>query len=180
MRIRLLLPLLAVLGGISVAQDQNKDTNFNTGPQYLANFGSPMFLRPISTPSLSLGAATPAAPENSAQPATVAEAEPAPASPPSPDLFRVYYGGSVEGAAEASTEPNETVAGEIELSSAKIPSTLPSSIANVGVEEILDSHSLRERRYGMDLAESAAFWKTHTPHASRVYTNADVARLHGG
>jgi hypothetical protein len=30
------------------------------------------------------------------------------------------------------------------------------------------------------LGESASFWKSHKLHASRVYTNADVERLHGG
>lgn len=44
-----LLPLL-LLSAISFAQD----TNFSTGPQYLVTSSSPMFLRPISTPSLSL------------------------------------------------------------------------------------------------------------------------------
>ena len=43
---------LILLSGIGTALAQ--DTNFATGPQYLMNYGSPMFAHPISTPSLSL------------------------------------------------------------------------------------------------------------------------------
>ncbi|MGA8865698.1 MAG: hypothetical protein WB510_01950, partial [Candidatus Sulfotelmatobacter sp.] len=42
----LLLWLLAA--GVAAGQD----TNFATGPQYLMNYGSPIFLHPISTPSI--------------------------------------------------------------------------------------------------------------------------------
>lgn len=34
-----------------------QDTNFATGPQYLITTGSPMFARPISTPTLSFSLA---------------------------------------------------------------------------------------------------------------------------
>ena len=40
--------------------------------------------------------------------------------------------------------------------------------------------SLREQGYGVTLAEVAAQWRAHRPHASRRYTNRDVERLHGG
>ena len=53
---RALLPLLALVG-FSFAQD----TNFSAGPQYLVTTGSPMLLRPIVTPSLSLGETQPVA-----------------------------------------------------------------------------------------------------------------------
>ena len=40
--------------------------------------------------------------------------------------------------------------------------------------------ALRERGYGITLAEAAAYDKTRTRHATHVYTNADTNRLHGG
>jgi hypothetical protein len=179
MRFRRLLCLLPFFCGLCVAQnqdqdqnqDQNQSTNFSTGPQYLANFGSPLFLRPISTPSLSLGEAPPAPPESPSGPVAVVEVAPAP--PLVPDLFRVYYGGPEEIAPEVS-EP----VSEIEISSANVPSELPASIVNVGVVEVLDAGSLRERGYGIDLGDAAAFWKTHKRQVPRVYTNADVDGLH--
>ena len=51
-----LLCFLFALAGFSAAQD----SNFSVGPQYLTNYGSPMFLRPIATPTLSLGEGSPA------------------------------------------------------------------------------------------------------------------------
>jgi hypothetical protein len=172
-----LLLTLVVFCGICIAQ--NQDTNFSTGPQYLANFGSPMFLQPISTPSLSLGSAQVAVPEFPSETTAVAEAAPAPAPPQTSDLLHVYYGGPAESAQEVSGELTEANASEIEITSVGVPSTLPSSIVNVGVMEMLDSRSFGEHGYGMGLAESAAFWKAHKPRAPRVYTNADVDRLHG-
>jgi hypothetical protein len=168
MRFSRLLCLLPFLCGLCVAQ--NQDTNFSSGPQYLANFGSPMFLRPISTPSLSLGESSPAAPERPSEPVAVVEA--APAQSQAPNLQRVYYGGTEDSAPEVSAPVGE-------ISSANLPATLPASIVDIGVGEILDPQSLRERGYGLDLGETAAFWKTHKPQAPRVYTNVDVDRLHG-
>jgi hypothetical protein len=52
MRLSVILSLTA-LAGISSAQD----TNFLVGPQYLITTGSPRFLQPIATPSLSLSSA---------------------------------------------------------------------------------------------------------------------------
>ena len=49
---RLACCLLFALMGIGAAQD----TNFPAGPQYLITFDSPMFARPLATPSLSLNA----------------------------------------------------------------------------------------------------------------------------
>lgn len=69
---------------------------------------------------------------------------------------------------------------DIEVSSPKVPASLPASIVNVGVTEMLDPHALRARDYGMDVGEVAAYWKSHKLHASRVYTNADIERLHRG
>jgi hypothetical protein len=204
MRFRHLLCLLIVVSAISAVcvaqnqdQDQNqsqsKDTNFSSGPQYLANFGSPLFRQSIATPSLSLEPAATVA--NESQSATAAEPEPVPAPAEVPHQLRIFYGGPTQSAPDAAIEPVEAQQGEaeanqiktgetdssyMEISSATNPATLPASIFNDGVTEMLDTQSVHDRGYGMDLAESAAFFKTHKPHAARQYTNADVSRLHGG
>jgi hypothetical protein len=171
-RLLFFLFVVILLAGISLAQEQ-KDTNFDAGPQYLVTSGSSIFLRPIATPSLTLGSTLEAQPAN---PVTETSTEiPATALAQAPDLTRVYYGGPVEPAPEVS---------EIEISSARVPTALPesimqASIMDVGVGAIVDSQSLRERGYGMNLGEVAAFWKEHKLHAPRVYTNADITRLAG-
>ena len=43
--------LFLILTGVALAQE----TNFSSGPQYLITTNSPLLLRPISTPSLTLG-----------------------------------------------------------------------------------------------------------------------------
>lgn len=162
MRLASLFCLLVVLVGISAAQD----TNFSVGPQYLMNFGSPMFATPIATPSLSLEAPLPGIPklpeigpavENQSYVANSELRHEA-------DLFPVYYG----------YQPVSI----IEITSAGPPRELPASITDVGVIGMTDAQSLRERGYGVPVGDTASFWKTHKPHAPRVYTNADVQRLH--
>jgi len=162
MRLASLFYLLVVLAGISAAQD----TDFSVGPQYLVTSGSPLFARPIATPSLSLSAPLPGIPP-------LPEIGPAVENQPfvanselrhEPDLFPVYYG----------YRPVSVV----EITSAEPPRELPASITNVGVIGMTDAQSLRERGYGVPVGDTASFWKTHKPHAPRVYTNADVQRLH--
>lgn len=176
MRLSSLFCLLLALAGISAAQD----TNFSAGPQYLITSDSPLFLRPIATPSLSFEA-----PISSAAATSEAAAEaPVVSTPPpiqSAGLTRIYWG-----------EPkiSEVGSSEIEISSEEPARALPASIAtgsivtggivDVGVTAIVDVQSLREQGYGVTLGETASFWKTHAGHASRVYTNRDVERLHGG
>lgn len=163
MRLASLFCLLLALAGISIAQD----TNFPVGPQYLITSASPMFLHSIATPTLSLaaplaaisGLATEALPESSS---------PSAGPQTQPDLTRIYWGGP---------KVSEPVS-EIEINSAPPPRALPSSIVDVGVTGMTDAQSLRERGYGMPLGETASFWKAHKPHAPRVYTNADLQRLH--
>jgi hypothetical protein len=164
--IRLLLAAL-FLCGMSVAQD----SNFSTGPQYLTNFGSPLFLHSIETPSLSLEP-TVAAPAPEPQP----EEQPVPASIGTgiPDLSNIYYGPPPE------TPQVATQASEIELSSPSVAPPLPASFFEVGVIEITTPHSLSELGYGLGIADAASFWKGHKPAAPHVYTNADIQRLHGG
>jgi len=85
---RALLPLL-VLVGISFAQD----TNFSAGPQYLVTTGSPMLLRPLATPSLSLGEVQqPFAANVSATEAAAEQIAPSTASPSDSFLGGIYWG----------------------------------------------------------------------------------------
>ncbi len=162
MRLAGLLCLLIVLVGISAAQD----TNFAVGPQYLLTSGSPMFARPIATPSLSLEAPMPGIPslpeigpavDNQSYAANSALRHEA-------DLFPIYYG--------------YRSISVVEITSAEPPRELPASITDVGVTGMTDAQSLRERGYGVPVGDAASFWKTHKPHAPHVYTNADVQRLH--
>jgi len=178
MRPACLFCLLIALAGISAAQDTNQDTNqatnhdanhdtsFSTGPQYLVTSGySPLFNRPIATPSVSLAAPLPGIQSLPAiEP--VVENQPFVANSDvtrQADLFPVYYGAPVTSV--------------VEITSAEPPRSLPASIVDSGVTGVTDAQSLRERGYGVPLGDTAAFWKAHKPRAPRIYTNADVQRL---
>jgi hypothetical protein len=165
MRFRCLLFSLSVLCGVSFAQD----TNFSTGPQYLMNYGSPLFLHSIETPSLSL---QPSLTPVTTEPPAEAQPVPAPIGSEVPNLFSVYYGPPPETLSEASASS------EIEISSPNTPVKLPASFFDVGVIETTSPQSLRGLGYGMEVGEAAAFWKAHKPGASRTFTNADIERLH--
>jgi len=155
--------LLFVLAGISAAQDMN----FAVGPQYLMTSGSPMFARPIATPTLSLDAPLPSMPSLPEVGPPVAD-QPFVPNPEirGPDLLPIYYGYAMPSF--------------VELSSTEAASEVPQSIIDAGVVGMTNVQALRERGYGVSLGESASFWKSHKLHASRLYTNADVERLHGG
>lgn len=169
MRLATLFCLLLALAGISAAQD----TNFPVGPQYLVTGNTPLLLRPIATPTLSLSA--PPASLNTA--ATEASSElSVPSGPTQPDLTRIYRG-APEPTANVSENVTEN-ASEIEITSAQPTSSLPASILDTGVTGMTTVQSLRQRGYGVPLGDTAAFWKSHKPHVVRVYTNADVQRLH--
>ncbi len=88
-----------------------------------------------------------------------------PELPHQADLFAVYYG--------------YPMASVVELSSAEPPRELPATLLDSGVVVTNDAPSVREQESGITLGEEALFWKTHKPHAPRIYTNADVERLHG-
>jgi hypothetical protein len=173
-----LLCFLLTLAGFCVAQS----TNFPVGPQYLMNYGSPMFLQPIATPTLSLSAppasASVPASEPVAAPGTSALETPSAELPVRPNFARIYWGGPKATEAASSETASET-ASVVEISGTA-PTNLPASIVNVGVQETVDAQSLRERGYGVTVAEASSFWKTHKPRAPRVYTNRDIDRLHGG
>jgi hypothetical protein len=168
--------MFLVLSTLGIAFGQ--DTNFPTGPQYLMNSDSmkngSLFLRTISTPGMSL---TDPALEVGATNATgvlIAGAEnqtvlpPGPSDLPKADLFPIFYG--------------EPTASTIEISFLAEPSAneFPAGIFDTGVWQITTAQALRERGYGVSLVEGAAYGKAHTRHANRVYTNADIDRLHSG
>jgi hypothetical protein len=162
MRLASLFCIPLALVGISAAQD----TNFATGPQYLMASGSPIFAQPIATPSLSLEAPLPGIPSLPAIGPAV-ENESYTTNPElrhQADLFPIYYG--------------SPMISDIEITSAQPASALPASILDVGVTGMTSAQSLRERGYGVPLGDTAAFWKAHKRRAARVYTNADVQRLH--
>lgn len=162
----LLLGLLLALAGLSAAQD----SNFQVGPQYLITSGSPLFLQPIATPSLSFGSGLPQ---------------------PAPSL------GVAESTARANEETIEVVSAVLEAQQQTfLPSiyyglpqvnvvqialgetvSLPASILDPGVMEFTTPQALRERGYGVTLAEAAARSKAHKGSARRVYTNDDLERL---
>ena len=162
MRLACLLSLSVILVGISSAQD----TNFPVGPQYLMNFGSPMFATPIATPSLSLEAALPAIPKLP-EIGTEVRDQPYLSNPElrhQANLFPVYYG--------------YQMISVVELTSTELPRELPASITDVGVIGMTTAEALRERGYGVPMGYAASFWKARTPHAKHVYTNADIERVH--
>jgi hypothetical protein len=164
-------PLL-VLSAIGIAFGQ--DTNFATGPQYLTQ-GSPLFARPISTPSLSLpGPQLEVGASNATEGLTTGAGNrnllpPNPDALPKIDFFPIFYGASPASVIEISFPESEVSSRE-----------LPASILDTGVWQVTTAQALRERGYGATLAEAAAHGKAHPRHANRVYTNADIARLHGG
>ena len=166
---------LLLFGMTLVGIGRAQDSNFSAGPQYLMNYGSPMFMRPIATPTMSLSETAPvavAAPEASSSSASGSSPESSPAVPQPSDLASVYWG------SRESETPGETGA-VIEVSGTVPPSNLPASIFNVGVEETMDAQELRQRGYGVSVSEASAFWKGHKPRAVRVFTNRDVEKFHG-
>ena len=88
MRLRSVAILILALAGSAFSQD----TDFQVGPQYLITNGSSMTLRPIATPSLSLGVAQPFA-ANVSTIETLSETIPSAAAVPSQTfLSDVYWG----------------------------------------------------------------------------------------
>lgn len=160
--------LLATLG-IAIGQD----TNFTSGPQYLMN-GSPLFARNISTPSIALSDSPLQVGASNATGILIAGAGDQTVLPPiadalpRADLFPIYYGTHAPSVIEISSI-SEASANE-----------LPASILDTGVREITTVETLRARGYGVTVVEGAAYGKAHTRRANRVYTNADIDRLHGG
>lgn len=173
---RIVSYLFLVLVVVTVAA-AGQDTNFSTGPQYLMTYGSPIFLHPISTPSLSWPSPALEVGASNATSGVLAGAAndtidtlPGPAQPA--DLFPTYYGVPRVSEVQISLRGNQ---GELPLEQ-----TLPASILNVGTWEITTNQDLRERGYGISLVEFAAYWKTHARRATHLYGNGDIDRLHEG
>ena len=160
---RLIAPavLLFAILGVGAAQD----TNFSTGPQYLMTTDA-MLLRPISTPSLSLNVPLPPVPQFIVTGIDAAEVPyvPNPSLQGQADLFPIYYG-----------YPPTSV---VELVSPEETPELPGSITGAGFGGATDAQTLREMGYGVALGDAASYWKTHKLQAPRVYTNADIQKLH--
>ena len=167
--------------GIALSQD----TNFSNGPQYLLSSipdarsaSSNFFVRSISTPSVSLsgpalevGASNATGDLNAgAEAQTIAVPEAV--ALPKTDLSSIHYG-----------VPTVNVV-EISLSAAsgesRAGTEIPQSIFDIGVGRIIEAEDLRESDYGATLPEAAARGKEHVRRATRIYTNADIERLHGG
>jgi len=122
--------LLPILTGISFAQD----TNFSVGPQYLVPPNrSPMFLRPIATPSLSLSEAQPVPANVAATEAVIAQEAPAPTTVTNQTfLSGVYWGDHSASEVEAyrvatpTFSPSQTVINAIATANeAETPATEP-------------------------------------------------------
>jgi hypothetical protein len=166
-----------VLFALGIACGQ--DTNFSSGPQYLMNpdsakNGAAIFARSISTPSISLTGPPLEVGAGNATGALIAGAENQTVLPPNPqarptiDLSPILYGSAAARVIEIGF-PNE-------------PSGNPPSanILDTGVWQMTTAQGLRERGYGVPLAEAAAYGKAHVRHATRQYTNADIDRMQGG
>jgi hypothetical protein len=161
--------VLALLGAAF-----SQDTNFASGPQYLMTHGSPLFARPISTPSMSLSGPQLELGASSATAGLTAGAENQTVTSrsatdlPFVDFFPIYYG----------VVPVSVIEISFAKESERSFRELPSSILDTGVWEITTAEALRERGYGVTLAEGAEESKARVRHATHVYTNADIERLH--
>ena len=168
--------ILLVISAVGMGFSQ--DTNFANGPQYLMTQGSPQFARPISTPSLSLAGEPLETGASDATADLIAGAQTQTVLPaqaitlPTVDLFPIYYGLAPAPAIEVSF--SETPDGSSSSES------LPASILDSGVDQMTTAQALRERGYGVTLAEAATHGKARVRHAARIYTNSDVDRLHSG
>ena len=171
---RSLLSALLLVSSATLVCGQ--DTNFANGPQYLMT-GSPLFARPIATPSMSLQDAPLEIGADNATGVLISGAENQTVLPPQAvdlpkiDLLPIYYG--------------VVPASDIEISFAgssgeRSATELPASILDMGVGQTTTAEALRERGYGVPLGVVASRNKARPRHATHVYTNADIGRLRGG
>jgi hypothetical protein len=199
MRVFFCCKSLGMLFVLSFGMAYAQDTNFATGPQYLingdpTNHASPLFARSISTPSMSLAGPPPqAGASNSTEGLSAgADTQTFPPQPhPAVNLSPIYYtevspsdltlsflaepfpGLLQQTSPTLSPEPSPMRLPQLS------PGQLPPSILDSGVWQITTAQALRERGYGITVAEAAAFDKSRTRRATHVYTNDDVRRLHG-
>jgi hypothetical protein len=173
---------LLVLLGASCAVGQ--DTNFATGPQYLMQ-GPARFARPISTRSISLSGPPLELGASNATAALIPGASNEEVLPPNADalpavdLFPIFYANTSASDLKLSflAEPfpdaqRQAVYSVLPL---KTPGPAPEPSSNR-----LAANSGAGTRGTESLAEVAAYDKARTRHATRVYTNADIDRLHSG
>jgi hypothetical protein len=143
------------------------------------NYGSPLLAHSISTPSLSLAAPPIEVGASDATGVLNAGAGDQNILPPSPDalpkidLFPIFYGAPP-------VAENGQISFSYPVEPTSPPAEIPPSIADNGVSQITTVQALRERGYGLTVAEAAAEAKVRIQHANHTYTNADAARLHGG
>ncbi len=170
MRTMACLLILLTLAGITAAQ--STDTSFSTGPQYLITTNSTLFLQPIATPSMSLQPPSPPPAAMETNPGTDVElAAPAPAILKQPDLSRILWGNE---RVDYVTGANRTSVIEI---SGRATTKLPLSLFDPGVTGMTDVQSLHQQGYGLTLGEVSTLSKSR-PHATHVYTNADLQPEH--
>jgi hypothetical protein len=167
--------------GIALSQD----TSFSNGPQYLLSSvpgarsaSSNFFVRSISTPSVSLSGpvlevgASNATGDLNAGADTQTVVVPEAIALPRASLSSIYYGVPAANIIEISFPA---------ASSTSIAGTaIPQSILDIGVGRIIGAQDLQESEYGVTLPAVAAYGKEHVRRATRIYTNADIDRLHGG
>jgi hypothetical protein len=167
--------------GIALSQD----TNFSNGPQYLLSSvpdarstSSNFFVRSISTPSVSLsgpalevGASNATGDLNAGAKAQTI-AVPESVALPTANLSSINYGVRKANVIEISfpAASGESIAG----------TEIPQRILDIGVGRIIEAQDLRESDYGITLPAAAAYGREHVRRATRIYTNADIERLHGG
>lgn len=152
-----------------------QDTNFATGPQYLMTQGSPMFARPISTPTMTLsGPPLEVGADNATGILSVGADNqtvlpPLAVALPQIDLFTIYYG----------VKPASVIEINSPQASQSALNNIPASIMDTGVGQVTTAEALRERGYGIPLAEAASYARVRG-HATHIYTNADIERLRTG
>jgi hypothetical protein len=161
--------ILLVVLGAAVGQSPNAVS----GPQYLPN-GSPLFARSISTPSISLSGPPLEVGADNATGVLHAGAEtqttplPHAVDEPQFDLYPIFYG----------IVPVRSISVDFSESLSRVE--LPPSILDTGVWQLTTAQALRERGFGLTLGEAGKNSKARIRHATRVYTNADIDRLHQG
>jgi hypothetical protein len=165
---RFLLCMLLMVGG-AYAQE----SNFASGPQYLMNSVSPLFARPIATPSLSFDTPSLFTRPGTGEYGGSASSEQEPLATVSElqgqaDLFPLYYG--VPRVSVINLSFRESRGGRPQ-------SGLPAGFVEPGVVELTDVASLRLRGYGVTLPEAAAYWKGRHESLPHVYTNKDIEDL---
>jgi hypothetical protein len=174
MRIPFFCTLLVIFAaGTALSQE----INFRSGPQYLMIAGSPIFARSISTPEISLNGPPLEVGADNATALLIPGAQDHTVLPPNPDklpvvdLLPIYYG------IRPVSDIEVSFAG---ASSETTSSTLPASILDTGAGQTTTAQALRERGYGVSVAQAAAYAKAKLRPGTRIYTNGDIDRLRGG